>query len=346
MTEDSLVAALREICEARASEASPGPCKIVLGIGDDAAAWQPSRSHLSVITTDALVDGVHFRSDTMDAAAIGHRAMAANLSDIAAMGARPVLATVALGVTPQTTEAWLRACYGGMAALAAVHGARIVGGDVTASPALSLALTLVGEVSRAHLKTRSSGRGGDVLAVTGPLGASRAGLELMRRGLAAGELGDPALGRLDADERRAAETSFARPTPRVREGRFLGASAYVRAMMDGSDGLSTDVARLARASGCGATLDEVPVHLAAFAVACAVGDDPTHYALDGGEDFELLVAVAPRAFAHLSRKFALAFGSPLLPVGHLDAEPGIRIAETGVARELVAAGYDHLSAAR
>ena len=344
MTEDSLVAALREICEARTSDASPGPRKILLGIGDDAAAWQPSRSHLSVITTDALVDGVHFRKLEMDAGDIGHRAMAANLSDIAAMGARPVLATIALGIAPETDETWLRACYTAMAALAHTYGARIVGGDITASPVVSLAITVVGEVSRTRMKTRAGGRPGDVLAVTGPLGASRAGLELLRRGtLARASDGSHAIA---SDERRAAELAFARPTPRLREGRFLAASAYVHAMMDSSDGLSTDVARLARASGCGATLDEVPVHLAAFAVARAVGDDPTRYALDGGEDFELIVAVAPRAFGHLSRKFALAFGVALLPIGRLDAESGIRIAASGPAHELIAAGFDHLRSPR
>jgi thiamine-monophosphate kinase len=341
MTEDSLVAALREICEARASDASPGPRKIVLGIGDDAAAWQPSRSHLSVITTDALVDGVHFRSAAMDAGDIGHRAMAANLSDIAAMGARPVLATIALGVTPDTSETWLRACYTAMAALAHAHGARIVGGDITASPVVSLAITVVGEVSRTRMKTRAGGRPGDVLAVTGPLGASRAGLELLRRGGVVGEGDDERA--LGSDERRAAERAFARPTPRMREGRFLAASSYVHAMMDSSDGLSTDVARLARASGCGATLDEVPIHLAAFAVAEAVGDDPARYALDGGEDFELIIAVAPRAFEHLARKFALAFGASLVPIGRLDAELGVRTAGDGITRELVAAGFDHFS---
>jgi len=332
VTEDSLVAALREIVETRAGDASRGPRKIVLGIGDDAAVWQPSRSHLSVITTDALVDGVHFLSGTMEPSHIGHRAMAANLSDIAAMGARPVLVTVALGVAPDTSEAWVRECYGGMQALAAAHGARIVGGDITRAPALTLALTIVGEVSRSRLKTRAGGRANDVLAVTGSLGASRAGLELLRRTLDV----EPGI-------RTAAKCAFALPQPRLREGRFLAASVHVHALMDSSDGLSTDLARLARASGCGATVEAVPVHPAAEAVARLAGDDPSSYALEGGEDFELLVAIAPRAFAHLSRRYALAFGTPLLRIGRLDAMPGIRLRETGLARELVSAGYDHLA---
>ncbi|HTV75124.1 MAG TPA: AIR synthase related protein, partial [Candidatus Acidoferrales bacterium] len=100
----------------------------MLGIGDDAAAWKPSGSHLSVITSDALVDGVHFRSGRMSALQIGHRAMAANLSDVAAMGARPVLATVALGVPPEAHEEQLLDLYRGMQALASGHGVRIVGG--------------------------------------------------------------------------------------------------------------------------------------------------------------------------------------------------------------------------
>ena len=327
MTEDDLIAAIRRSVEADAP--GPAPRPIVLGIGDDAAAWRPSRSHLSVISTDALVDGVHFLSASMDAAAIGHRAMAANLSDLAAMGARPVLVTVALGMTPETTEAWVVACYGGMAALAARFGARIVGGDVVRSPAISLTLSVVGEVSPQRLKRRAAGRPGDVVAVTGPLGASRAGLALAL---------DPALAVSGAVRARAA-AAFAVPEPRIAEGRWLAASAHVRAMMDSSDGLATDLGRLARASGCGATIDDVPIDPAARAVAEAADAAPIAYALAGGEDFELIATVAPRAFAHLAHRFRLRFGKPLLAVGHLTAEPGVRDA---AGEAIAATGYDHL----
>ena len=333
MTEDSLVAALREIVEAPVGGRAPSPRKIAIGIGDDAAVWQPSRSHLCAITTDALVDGVHFLAESMEAAAIGHRAMAANLSDIAAMGARPVLVTVALGVTPAADEAWIRACYRGMHALASRHGARIVGGDIVRSPAISLALTVVGEVSPTRLGRRDAGRPGDVVAVTGALGASRAGLELARRSLA-----------VEDAVRATATAAFAMPEPRIAEGRFLAASAHVRALMDSSDGLSTDLARLARASGCGATIDFVPVHPAADAVARAAGDDPHAYALDGGEDFELIVTVSPRGFAHLAKRFAQHFRKPLIPVGRLDAAAGLRLDDGAGERELVSFGWDHLRA--
>ena len=282
------------------------------------------------MTADALVDGVHFLSSRMDARAIGHRAMAANLSDIAAMGARPVLATVVLGVAEATAQAWILEVYRGMQALATEHGARIVGGDIVRSPVATLSLTLVGEVSRTRLKRRSGGRPGDVLAVTGPLGASRAGLELTLRAY-------------DVDERTraAALAAFATPPPRVREGRWLATSANVHAMMDCSDGLSTDVGRLARASGCGAVLDAVPVADSAGVVARAANADPRAYALDGGEDFELIVALGPRAFGPVARAYAARFRRPLLAVGRLTAEPELRIVDGPQTRELVPAGWDH-----
>jgi len=268
----------------------------------------------------------------MDAVAVGHRAMASNLSDIASMGARPVLATIALGLTAEIGETWIVECYRAMNDLASAHGAQIAGGDITRSPAILLSITIVGEVSRSRLKRRDGGRPGDILAVTGALGASRAGLEVLR--------GDVAL---DQAMRLAALRAFATPQPRIGEGRWLGASAHVHAMMDCSDGLALDVSRLARASGCGATLEEIPIAPEAAAVAAATGGDARTYALEGGEDFELIAAVAPRAFAHLARRFKAHFRRPLRAVGRLDVEPGLRLREgPDLVRDVVPAGWDHL----
>ncbi len=280
-----------------------------------------------MITTDALVDGTHFRSTSMAAAAIGHRAMAANLSDVAAMGARPVLATVALGLAPDQDDAIVLAVYEAMAALAARHGVRIAGGDIVRAPVLTLAITVVGEVAPARLARRDGGRPHDVLAVTGELGASRAGLALLER---------PDLA-VDAATAAAARAAFGYPEPRVAEGRWLAASTHLRAMMDLSDGLAPDLERMTRASGCGAELGDVPVAPCARTVGVAAGDDPEAYALAGGEDFELLVAVAPRAFTHLALRFEQRFGRPLHAVGTLTAEPGLLRA--GV--PLAIAGFDH-----
>jgi len=325
LTEDALIAQLR------ARLAGVPDARLVLGIGDDAAAWQPSRSNRSVITTDALVEGVHFRRAAMPAAAIGHRALAANLSDLAAMGARPVLATIAAGLPPEVGPDWLPACYDGVAALAARTGCAIAGGDITRGPVAFLAIAAVGEVRASNLKTRAGGRAGDVLAVTGPLGASRAGLCLT--------LERPELGGTDP-RFEAALRAFLRPEPRLREGRWLGASRHVHAMIDTSDGLSTDLARLCAAAGVGAQLETIPVHPAAAAVAAEAGADAEAWARDGGEDFELLAAIDRRAFDHLATRFLAHTGRPLLRVGTLVAGSGVRDRD-GAA--VTPAGWDHLS---
>ena len=322
MTEDEFVAAIRQRIAGVPSQ------RLLLGIGDDAAAWQPSRSNRSVITTDALVEGVHFTRETMSAFDAGRRALASNLSDIAAMGARPVLATVALGVPQGTDPAWLLSCYDGIAALAREVRCAIAGGDLTRAPAIVLSITVVGEVRASNLKRRDGALPGDVVAVTGPLGASRAGLRIAhdRPDLA----GEPAFAE--------ALAAFRTPQPRLREGRWFGASRHVRAMMDLSDGLSTDLTRLCAASGVAAVIDEVPVHDAALRVAACTGDDANAWALSGGEDFELLVAIEKRAFRHLAALFPPRFGRALTAVGRITEGAGVRLANGDA---IDASGWDH-----
>ncbi|MGA2394890.1 MAG: thiamine-phosphate kinase [Candidatus Lustribacter sp.] len=323
MTEDELIGELHAIV----ARAAPGA--LLVGIGDDAAVWQPSRSHRSVITTDALIEGVHFTRAAMRARDVGHRALASNLSDVAAMGAKPVLATIAFGISPGLEEEWILECYRGIAALAERTGCAIAGGDIVRAPAITISITVVGEVRPSNLKTRSGMLPGDTIAVTGPLGASRAGLAL-----AVERSEEPA----DAAG-RAVLAAFRTPEPRLAEGRWLAASRNVRAMMDTSDGLSTDLARLARASNAGATIETIPVSADARAVAQRIGADPEEWALDGGEDFELLIAVATRAFSHLAGRFHARFGRPLLRVGVATAAGGVRFAD---GRAVTSAGWDHL----
>jgi thiamine-monophosphate kinase len=323
VTEDELIAGigarLRDVAAPR----------VLVGIGDDAAVWQPSRSNRSVITTDALVEGVHFTRDAMSASDVGHRALASNLSDVAAMGGKPVLATIAFGVGPGADEAWILDCYRGIAALARRAQCAIAGGDIVRAPAITIAITIVGEVRPSNLKTRSGMLPGDTIAVTGPLGASRAGLAVAVEHPEFA--GDPGA----ADALRA----FRTPEPRLAEGRWLAASRNVRAMMDTSDGLSTDLARLARASGCGATIDTVPVSASAQAIATLTGADAQTWALDGGEDFELLVAVNSRAFSHLAGRFHARFGRPLVRVGVASPQLGVRRAD---GTPVTSTGWDHL----
>jgi thiamine-monophosphate kinase len=259
-----------------------------------------------------LVEGVDFTRDAMSLEDAGWRAMAANLSDLAAMGARPVLGTVALGFPEATQLDEILELYRGLASCAGEYKLAIAGGDLSRAPTFTISITVIGEVRPSNVKTRAGARPGDVLAVTAPLGAARAGLELARR-----VENVPAV---IADD---ALRVFRRPVPRVAEGRFLAASANVRAMMDISDGLSIDLGRLCAASGCGAIVESVPVAEAAAALAGARKEDSERFALAGGEDFELLAAIAPRAFAHLAKRYAARFGRELLRVGVLRAEPGV-----------------------
>ena len=298
MNEDEIVDAIRPF---------------TVAIGDDAALWQPSRSHRSAISSDMLVEGVDFTRASMSLEDAGWRAMAANVSDLAAMGARPVLATVALGIAESMGIAEIVELYRGLFACAQRCKLQIVGGDLSGAGMLTIAITVVGEVRASDAKTRTGARPGDVVAVTGPLGAARAGLELTRAttSMQHGEL------------REAALRAFRRPEPRHAEGRFLAASRNVRAMIDCSDGLSTDLGRLAAASGCGAAVDTVPVAAAASAFASAGGQDPERFALAGGEDFELIAAIRPRAFAHLGARYAARFKRDLFRVGLLTRGSGV-----------------------
>jgi thiamine-monophosphate kinase len=322
LREDDVVAAIRAIVEPSANG------KIVLGIGDDAALWQPSRSHRSAITTDMLVEGVHFTRAAMTLYDAGWRAMTANLSDLAAMGARPVLATVALGAPAGTSFDDVRELYRGLADSAAVGKIAIVGGDLSRAAALTIAVAAVGEVRPSNVKTRAGGRPGDVLAVTGALGASRAGLEIAT--------GDVTVTEAVAQE---ALRAFRHPAARAGEGRFLAASRNVAAMIDCSDGLSTDLDRLCAPSRCGAVLETVPVAPAARALALWRDEDPERYALAGGEDFELLVAVRPRAFAHVATRFHARFGRDLARIGTLRERPGIEFRGELLERT----GWDHFA---
>jgi thiamine-monophosphate kinase len=324
VTEDEIVRAIAHLlCHPEPVE---GRHRILLGIGDDAALWQPSRSHRSVISTDMLVEGVHFTRASMSLEDAGWRSMAAALSDLAAMGARPVLATVALGVPVANGSREILELYKGIGAAARRFNITIAGGDLSRSESVTISVTVVGEVRPSNVKTRAGAKPGDVLAVTGELGASRAGLETANEpGLIEGAGSDAAL------------QAFRRPVPRIAEGRFLAASANVTAMMDISDGLSTDARRLCAASDCAAEIEDIPVATCAREVAQRLGEDSARFALAGGEDFELLVAIRPRAFRYLAGRYEKRFKRKLLRVGALSKGRGV----TWRGAALDSRGWDH-----
>jgi len=302
-----------------------------LGIGDDAALL--SVGGIAVVTQDLLVEGVHFDRATSSARDLGHKALAVNLSDLAAMAAEPVAAFVGLCLPPGVPVGDVDELYAGMEALAERHGLTVAGGDLSSGPALVLAVTAVGRESPGlPAPLRSGGRPGDVLCVTGALGASAAGLLLLERPELAAAVPAAVAGRLRA--------AHLRPEPRLEAGRAL-ARAGAAAMMDVSDGIALDAGRMAAASGLRAVLelDALPMAEGVAEVAAAAGRDPRGLAAGGGEDYELLAALVP-ADVGTARRVA---SCPLTPVGRLEEGPPglVALDAGGAAVRLETAGWEH-----
>jgi thiamine-monophosphate kinase len=329
LTEDALIASLRQVI-------GDPPSIVRVGIGDDAAAWKAPSSHLSLITTDMLVDGVHFRLAGTSPEDLGRKALAVNLSDIAAMGGRAAVVVLALGLTPEIDEAWLVALYRGLASLARESGCAVVGGDIVRSAVFTIGVTVAGDVRRTSMRLRSGAKAGDVIAVTGSLGLAAAGLRVIDAGI--GES-------LDAHPRDIVCGAYLRPRPRLREGAVLGASVAVHAMMDVSDGISSDVARMARSSAVDAVVDlrMLEPSGALCAAAAALNADALELMLHGGDDYELLVAVSRRAYGHLARALLHRCRTSLTQIGRFEAGDGAVWAEDDAGRRpLERRGYDHL----
>ncbi|MBV8367029.1 MAG: thiamine-phosphate kinase [Candidatus Eremiobacteraeota bacterium] len=329
LTEDELVARIAEAL------AAP-PRALRVGIGDDAAAWKTHPHHLSLLTTDMLVDGVHFRRAQTTPQALGRKALAENLSDIAAMGGTPAVAVVALGLTADVDDDWIRGFYRGMAALANSASCAIAGGDIVRAPALTIALTVAGEVRASRMRTRANAKANDVAAITAPLGRAAAGLALID---AAKPLHlDPAIA-------ASLQQAYFEPRARLREGRYFGSRRAVHALMDLSDGLSTDGARMARASHLDLVLDAGALTPGDDVVAVAQQRelDAVDLVLNGGDDYELLAAIDARAYKHVADGYRKRFGRPLIAIGRFVSGDGsVWIERSGKREAVTSSGYDHL----
>ena len=293
-----------------------------VGVGDDAAVLRPTPGRRLVVTTDVLVEGRHFGSAFSEPEDWGWKAVAVNLSDLAAMGAAARWLLVALTVPDQASLTLLQRLYAGIGEACEAFAVALVGGDTSGGPALLLAVTALGEADRAV--TRAGARPGDRLVVSGPLGAAAAGLALLERDdQPAREL----LGRFPG-----LAAAHRRPRPELATGMRL-AHAGATAMIDLSDGLAGDALHLAEASGVGIELHDAAVPLApgVAEAAALLGRDPAELALGGGEDYLLAAALPPTADL-----------GGVLDCGRFTAEPHRRVRLTPAGpRPLAGLAFDH-----
>jgi thiamine-monophosphate kinase len=294
----------------------PAPGWMLVGIGDDAAVVEPERNRVEVLTVDALIEGIHFERAFVPPDAIGHRALAVNLSDLAAMGAAPRLALLSMALPASLPLADFDGIVAGFTALAARHRLHVAGGNLTRSPGpLMIDVTVMGTVKRRQALTRSGARPGDDIYVSGSLGAAHAGLCALQSAISI----QPST--IDA---------YLRPEPRLALGIHLARNRAASACMDLSDGLADGVNQIAEASGVGMEIDAgaLPIDPAARAFFESRGGDATVDALTGGDDYELLIAVRPRTQRRLTA--AMQRGDVVLTrIGRCTAARGITLRGAG-----------------
>ena len=299
-----------------------------LAVGDDAALIRARPGMQLAVSTDMLVSGTHFLADT-DPQDLGWKTLAVNVSDLAAMGAEPRWAFLALAL-PAADDAWIAAFAGGLFACAEAFGIDLAGGDTTRGP-LNLSLTIIGEVPNGTAITRAGARPGDDLWVSGQPGRAALGLAALR-----GEVA------LSATGRRQCIDALQRPQPRAALGQALRGTAS--AMLDVSDGLLGDLSHILECSRVGAVIDAATLPLAALLAIGAPMDKARSCLLSGGDDYELLFSAAPDARVSLSA-LATRLKLPLHRIGQLTAEAGTCLLrnESGQCISVPPGGYDHFS---
>jgi thiamine-monophosphate kinase len=274
----------QELVSRITSRLAPAPPWVLVGIGDDAAVVEPVRNQVEVLTVDAIVEGVHFDRRFTPPDAIGHRALAVNLSDLAAMGAAPRLALLSMALPSDLSCEDFEAIADGFTALAARHQVQVAGGNLTRSPGpLVLDVTAVGWAKRRSILTRRGAKPGDSVYVTGTVGGARAGLQALRLSAALAQF-EPCLER------------YLRPQPRVKAGVLLGRNRAATSCMDLSDGLADGIRQIAEASAVGMTIERsaIPVQSEARTWFESRNTDPVLEALAGGDDYELVFTASPR----------------------------------------------------
>jgi thiamine-monophosphate kinase len=310
---------------------------VVVGPGDDAAAIEPVRGALEVLTTDAQVEGVHFDRRFVPPDAIGHRALAVNLSDLAAMGARPRAALLSMALPDSLEIAAFERIVDGLLDLAARYHVALIGGNITRTTGpMVLDVTAIGTVHRRKVLTRTGARPGDEVYVTGALGEGACGLLRLQDALN----GVDGTGRIEREQEHALR--YLRPDPRVRAGALLGGNRAATSCMDLSDGLADGVRQIAQASSVGMTLDAraIPITAESREWLSRTGRDPIDIALRGGDDFELIFTCSPRQAGRLRSVRRHLGDLPITRIGGVTRAPRLLIKDERGERELPE-GYEH-----
>ena len=302
-------------------------CVVGIGVGDDGAVLMPPASRELVMVTDSLVEGVHFPVNSAPTS-IGHRAFAVNLSDLAAMGAEPAWALLALTL-PRVDEKWLEQFARAAGDLCRRHAVSLIGGDTTRGP-LTITVTMMGIAPIGVALERRGGQPGDAIFVTGSPGDAAAGLALEQNRLHVA----------DAMSAQILRDRFLFPTPRCEVGMALRGLAS--ACIDVSDGLGGDLEKLCAASGCGAEVDAAALPIS-DALSGAVGRElAREYALTGGDDYELLFTVPLARLGAMTNAVARGLG-PVTRIGSLVAGSGVRVFARGGVMQFSGKGFDHFA---
>jgi thiamine-monophosphate kinase len=310
------------------------PDDVIRGIGDDAAAFRTDGRLVSLVTTDLLVERVHFLRQAISGYDLGYKSLAVNLSDIAAMGGTAREAFVSIGIPEGCELVYLEDIFQGMKDLGRKFAVNILGGDTTRSLSdLIINVAVYGVVSEDEMLTRDAARPGDVIFSTGCLGDSRAGLHLILEAVSA-----------DAPELQTLLAAHRRPEPQLREGRLLACAPGVRAAIDVSDGLSSDLGHIVEESRVGAVVyaRELPISENLRFYCRRFEKSPVEYALSGGEDYTLLLTAAADRAADLARAFQTAFGRPLYAIGQITDSTGMQLMDdAGNLTPIAPTGWDH-----
>ena len=325
----------------------PSPT-VLVGPGDDAAVVAGGRNERLVVTTDAVVEGVHFSRAYSTPADIGHRALAVNLSDLAAMGATPRWALLSLMLPGSIQEADVEEIVDGLAALAGRYGVSVVGGNITRTDGpLIVDVTAGGEAAPRKWLTRSGAKAGDDIYLSGTIGGASAGLEMLQSGSGNRE---PGTGRAFADPGSrlpdpGCVARHKRPEPRVRLGVAVGRARAARAAMDLSDGLADALEQVGRASGVGVRVDAavLPIDAGARAWWTARGADPICAAMAGGDDYELLLAVARKRHGALRTVMRHVADPPLTKIGEFTKDPRERVLIRAGKETALPKGFEHFA---